>query len=407
MEKPIVSVARDENIKNAVRNCLDLIKLPDLNDKTVLLKPNVGREAGPLLGINTNSEVVRGIFDYLKARFKARFLIGDSPIINTDTRKAFEQSGYSELLKDQGLEFVDLDEPNPIETEIPEGTILKNIKLTGYINQIDYLISIPVLKMHMHCGASLGFKNLKGLIYKREKTRLHHLQKPEAIKELKPLIKKVKELDIAIADLARVIRPDLVVIDGSHAMEGMGPSSGECVKLDTIIASTHPIAADIVALALTRPDWSVNDVPHLGIICHRINPSIISLKDIKTIPSDIQQFIHPIEPPPTTISIKYKNVHLVDVDSCSACLSTIFNLLKNHKELIDSYYTPENPLRLAIGKGLKDSDLYEDTYLIGNCTAMHKGKGCCFIKGCTPVESSIIKTIQENINLKKKTLRIQ
>ncbi|MBN1801360.1 MAG: DUF362 domain-containing protein [Candidatus Lokiarchaeota archaeon] len=402
MEKPIVSVAHDENIKNAVIKCLDSINLPDLNDKTILLKPNVGREAGSLLGINTNSEVVKVVFNYLKERFKARFLIGDSPIINTDTKKAFEQSGYSLLLKEEGLEFIDLDEPNPIEIDIPQGTVLKNIKLTGYLNEIDYLISIPVLKMHMHCGASLGFKNLKGLIYKREKTRLHHLQNPEAIEELKKKNKKIKELDVAIADLARVIKPDLVVIDGSYAMEGMGPSSGDQVRLDTIIASTHPIAADIVALALVQPDWNLSDVPHVEIISSRLNPSITSVKDIMTIPSDIQNFIHPIEPPPTTITIKYKNVHLVDVDSCSACLSTIFNLLKNNKDLIDTLFTTKSPLRLAIGKGIKDSDLYEDTYLIGNCTAMHKGKGCCFIKGCTPVESSIVKAIYDNVKLRKK-----
>jgi len=126
-----------------------------------------------------------------------------------------------------------------------------------------------------------------------------------------------------------------------------------------------------------------------------------SIDDIKTIPSDISTFINPIEPPPKSISIKYKNVRLLDVDSCSACLSTIFNLLKNNKEFIDKHFTPENPLNLAIGKGIKPSDLYEQTYLIGNCTANHKDKGL-FIQGCTPVESEIIQEIKRNLNQNKK-----
>ncbi|MFX1236268.1 MAG: hypothetical protein ACFE8P_00960, partial [Promethearchaeota archaeon] len=122
---------------------------------------------------------------------------------------------------------------------------------------------------------------------------------------------------------------------------------------------------------------------------------------ITTIPSNIQPFTQELKPPPKSISINYNNVHLIDIESCSACLSTVFNLLKNNKELIDTHYTPEKPLRLAIGKGINKSDLYDDTFLIGNCTASFKDKGH-FIKGCTPVESTIIETIKEVINLRKR-----
>ncbi len=400
-KKPIVSVARNENITFAVKTCLDQIKIPDLTEKTVLLKPNVGREEGPYLGINTNPEAVIAIFNYLKKKFKARFLIGDSPIINTDTRKAFEQSGYNNLLNDDDIQFIDLDDKPPIELDIPNGKILKKIKVTGYWNEIDSIISIPVLKMHMHCGASLSFKNLKGLIYKRNKITLHHLQAPELISQLKDSISKIKELDIAIADLSHIFHPDLIVIDASYAQEGMGPSSGNPVKLDTIIASTDYLAADIITLALTQPEWSLEHVPHLKLISDMILNAPKSREDILTIPENIQEFIRPLEPPPSSISIKYKNVNLIDIDSCSACLSTIFNLLKNNKDFIDNHFTAENPLNLAIGKGIKNSDLYEDTFLIGNCTYEQRENGT-FIKGCTPVESTILEIIKNNLKKNKK-----
>ena len=238
-QKPIVSVARNEDITQAVNLTLDQINIPDLTGKTVLLKPNVGREVDPRTSVNTNPDVVKAVFNYLKKRFKAKFLIGDSPIINTDTFKAFNQSGFSDLIKDPQIQFIDLDSKPPIEADIPNGKILKNIKLTGYLNEIDFIISIPVLKMHMHTGASLSFKNLKGLIYKRNKISLHHLQAPDIIKKLQTSMKLVKELDVAISDLAQVIKPDLAVIDASCAQEGMGPSSGNAVKLNTIIASMN------------------------------------------------------------------------------------------------------------------------------------------------------------------------
>jgi len=225
-EIPVVSLARNENIHKAVISCLDHLNIPDMTGKNVLLKPNVGREAKPRSGITTNPDVVSAVFNYLKERYKAKFFIGDSPIINTNTKMAFEKSGYSNLLKDKDLHFLDLDEPPPIVIQIPKGKILKKIKLSGYWNDFDYIISIPVLKMHMHTGASLSFKNLKGLIYGRDKISLHHLQDPELISQIRGTIEKIKELDIAIADLAHIIKPILSIVDASFALEGMGPSQG-------------------------------------------------------------------------------------------------------------------------------------------------------------------------------------
>ncbi len=395
-QKPVVSIVQNTDIVYAVNSALDQINIPDLTGKTVLLKPNVGREANPRSGVNTNPDVVKAVFIYLKKRFKAKFLIGDSPIINTDTRNAFEHSGFSELINDPEIHYVDLDSKPFFEVDIPNGKILKKIKLTGYLNEIDFIISIPVLKMHMHTGASLSFKNLKGLIYKRNKITLHHLQAPDIIKELLTSMKHVKELDVAISDLAQVIKPDLAVIDASYAQEGMGPSSGNAVKLNIIMASMNFIAADIIALALTQPNWTLDNVPHLKLISENILNSPKCRDDIHTIPENIQDFITPLEPPPSSITIKYRNVNLIDIDSCSACLSTIFNLLKNNKAFIDEHFTSEKPLNIAIGKGIKQSDLYSDTYLIGNCTYNQQENGI-FVKGCTPVESTILKIIKENL----------
>ncbi|MHA2280637.1 MAG: DUF362 domain-containing protein [Promethearchaeota archaeon] len=393
---PVVSLARNENIHKAVISCLDQINIPDMTGKNVLLKPNVGREAEPRSGISTNPDVVSAIFLYLKERYNAKFFIGDSPIINSNTQMAFEKSGYSNLLEDKDLVFLDLDEPPPVAKKIPKGKLLKEIRLSGYWNDIDYIISIPVLKMHMHTGASLSFKNLKGLIYRRDKITLHHLQNPDLISKIKETIEKIKELDIAIADLAHIIKPNLSIVDASYVQEGMGPSSGNCVKMDTIIASTNFLAADIIALALTQPEWTLKDVPHLKLISESIQDMPKRQDDIKTIPQNIQEFIKPLEPPPTSITIKYKNVNLIDIDSCSACLSTVFHLLKNNKKFIDENFTPEKPLKLAIGKGIKESDLYSDSFLIGNCTSNLKENGI-FIKGCTPVESTILRKIKDNL----------
>ena len=52
-----------------------------------------------------------------------------------------------------------------------------------------------------------------------------------------------------------------------------------------------------------------------------------------------------------------------------------------------------------MSKKIKQSDIYDETFLIGNCTYEQRENGT-FIKGCTPVESTILEIIKNN--LKKK-----
>lgn len=167
--------------------------------------------------------------------------------------------------------------------------------------------------------------------------------------------------------------------------------------MDTIIASTNPLAADIIALAISQPEWTLNEVPHLKLLSERVSNSPKSRNDIETRPRSLTEFIHPLSPPPKSISIKYENIRLIDIDSCSACLSTVFQLIKDNKDFIDKHFTKKNPLNLAIGKGITPSDLYENTFLIGNCTYKAHDHGI-FIKGCAPVESVILKNIKDVID---------
>ncbi len=398
-EVEIVAVEKDKNVKNAVYKVLKQLSLPNLDNKTILLKPNVGRDVESPLSVNTNPEVVQAIYQYLKERYSAKFLLGDSPIISTDSYQAFIHSGYKSLMEEEGITWIDLDSKPSKTLEIPNGKIITKIKVTGYWDEIDYIISIPVIKMHMHTGATLSFKNCKGLIYKTNKIRLHHIANEKIRNQYSSFIPSVKELDIAIADLANVIQPNLSIIDGTYVMEGIGPSGGNPVELNTIIASTDYLAADIIALKIVQPDWTLEKVPHLKIIAHdQFNPEF-SYSNIKTIPEDITPFFQQIEGAPKSISIKFKNVRLLDVESCSSCLSTVFMFLKYNKEFIDSHFTEKNPLTLVIGKGVNPADIDGPAFFIGNCTRKIK-KDEFFINGCTPVQSNILKAVKKYVALK-------
>ena len=382
--KPVCSVAKDEDISKAVFQALSKIDLPDLTGKNILLKPNVGRTAKKNTAINTSPDVVKAVFDYLRLNYRANYFIGDSPITGVVSREAFIESGYSPLMNRKDLLYLDFDKRKPLTVKITDGRILNEIKVTGYFKDFDYIISIPVLKMHMHTGATLSLKNMKGMIYKKEKVKLHQLHCSDAVK------KSFKELDIAIADLSDVLAPDLAIIDAYYAMEGMGPSAGDRVKMNTIISSTDYHAADVVALALAG--MKIEQVPHLQLLSER-RKGIRSIDDIETIPGNITPLVTRLKPPPKEIKINNCKVNLIDFGSCSACLYSIFQFLTNNDKVIENYFQEYGHMNIAVGKGIPDPSA--ETFLVGNCTIHKKHQGI-FIKGCPPTQSSIVEAIGTN-----------
>jgi uncharacterized protein (DUF362 family) len=53
-----------------------------------------------------------------------------------------------------------------------------------------------------------------------------------------------------VVDMVRANKLGLVVVDGSMAMEGNGPSTGLTFKMNVIVAGTNPLATDMVAASV-------------------------------------------------------------------------------------------------------------------------------------------------------------
>jgi uncharacterized protein (DUF362 family) len=92
------------------------------------------------------------------------------------------------------------------------------------------IISAAKLKTHMNTHVTLGMKNMFGMLTTKFKGKYH-----------------IRGMDKVIHDINKTLPPQVTVIDGFVAMEGRGPVHGKPVKMDTIIASVDPVAADTVA----------------------------------------------------------------------------------------------------------------------------------------------------------------
>jgi len=366
-----------ENAYNALSN----IDLSAARGKRVLLKPNAGRLARIGDAVTTDPHVIAAAIDLFRAA-GAEVAIGESPIVGVNTLEAFETCGIAEMAHGRKCPLIDMDERPGVNIEVPDGLALGKLKLCPDVLEFDLIVSIPVMKMHMHTGVTLSVKNMKGCLSRKSKVKLHMLPPVEGYDE--------KTINLAISDMAGVLRPHLSIIDGTVGMQGLGPSAGETKKLGVVVVGADAFAADAVACRLMGAN--VEDIPHLKISSER-GYGIIDFDKIRVSPANWEDWISVFDAAPKNLSINFPNVNIMDEKSCSACQSTLLLLLKHHRDQIFDYFPEGTTIDIAIGKG--HDELPRGTLCIGNCTAQHRNKGI-FVEGCPPVGSEILKSISDN-----------
>jgi len=373
-----VAVRRGPDAYATALAALRALALPELRGRRVLLKPNAGRRVEPGLGITTNPAVVAAACDFFLA-CGAQPSVGESTIVGVTPLDCLDATGIAAVARARGIPVLDLDALPARVTPISNGLVLDHLRVCGALAAFDYVVSIPVMKTHMHCSVSLSLKNMKGCLRGHEKVRLHQLPPCAAQPGSKPL-------DLAIADMATILAPQLALIDGSTGMQGLGPSAGTQIHPGLMIASTDCLAADAIAACLMG--FAPAEIAHLALTAQR-GLGVIDCALIDVDPPHWREWTVPFERPPQKLSFEFKHITVLDQESCSACLSTMLMFLKRHYAELGEYL----PLTLAIGKGHASAP--DGTFCVGNCTAKTAAGQHVFIKGCPPVASEILRQIKQ------------
>ncbi len=380
-QSPEVHVAHGPDAYANTIAVLEAVDLSPVQGKTVLLKPNVGRMAEIGSGVNTNPQVVAAAIDAFRDA-GAAVAIGESPITGVKTMEAFERSGMTAVAKEKNCRLIDMDERTPVITSIPEGRVIDSLKVCADVSDFDFVVSIPVMKIHMHTGVTLAIKNMKGCLWRRSKVDLHMLPQLEEATD--------KSLDIAIGDMATVLTPHFSIIDGSIGLEGLGPGAGTPKELNVVLAGADPFAADAVACRLMGRDAS--DIPHLRIGAAN-GCGTIDLEQIRVFPDHWLDYASEFKAAPENLSFEFPDIEVLDKNSCSACQSTLLLFLQRFGDSLADYIPKGEVLKVAIGKG--HEELPEGTLCIGQCTVKQR-EGGVFVPGCPPVGSQIFKTLQQH-----------
>lgn len=213
--------------------------------ETVAIKPNVAFASPPMLGATTRPELVAEVVRLCYNRAGAKQVyVTDNPI--NDPASCFTLSGIGKAASQAGAKVI-LPKDNLFEhTTLQGGRLIRNWPIFYEpFKKIDKLIGIAPIKHHHRSGASMTMKNWYGLLGGRR--NIFH-----------------QDINTIIAELAMMVKPTLVILDGTQVMMTNGPTGGSISDLrraDTLIASCDMVAADSYGCSLL--DLKVADLPYL------------------------------------------------------------------------------------------------------------------------------------------------
>ncbi len=185
-------------------------------------------------------EAVRGVLDHISLIRGDQVLIGDAGY--HDTKKAFEAFDYTSLARSGNIKLVDLNDDETIESyAYTSGLQKRPIGFSKTVAESDFNIVVVPAKMHSYYTVSLSLKThiVGSQIVPKS---------PFGIHARWPWVHTgYKSAHMTLADVYADHPAQLAIIDGTQAMEGNGPASGDEVNLGWLIASFNPVAADALA----------------------------------------------------------------------------------------------------------------------------------------------------------------
>lgn len=232
------------NMKETLRKAMELIHWECSKGDSILIKPNMINSKTSEEGATTDPNIVSALVEILK-ECGCKVYVGDSPgnAHPGKAREVFTLTGMLKAIEDSGAEFLEFESTPPkiVETN---GKLIKSIGLASCIFQ-HKIINVPKLKTHMQTLMTGAIKNLAfGCIPGSGKSILHRVGfTPNRMAK-------------AMVDVYSVIRPfvSLNIMDAIVCMEGNGPTGGDPLRLNKLLASRDPLALDMVSFKMAGID---------------------------------------------------------------------------------------------------------------------------------------------------------
>ena len=225
--RELVSIVRvKDDIKRSVRKAIML--LGGLNvpkGANVVIKPNVCFWKNTDGMIITDPRLLKAVLEIVKERTNS-ILVVESDNNSGTAEKRLKRSGVMDVIEECKVDFLNLSRDEFEEHEVAGF----KIRIPKTILNAEYFINMPKIKTCNVANTviSIAMKNMFGVLGNRKKMIFHK-----------------KLLDILLY-LNKIVRQDLIIVDGIIGMEGLGPVWGKPVNLGLIVSGFNPVVVDAV-----------------------------------------------------------------------------------------------------------------------------------------------------------------
>lgn len=211
----------------------------------VLLKVNAAFASPPTLGATSHPDLVAAVIKLCLEAGASQVSVTDNPI--NDPASCFALTGIDAAARRAGARMVFPRESLFQRFSLSGGRLIRDWPvLVGPLIQADRIIGMAPVKDHHRSGASMTLKNWYGLLGGRR--NIFH-----------------QDVHTIIQELAMMIRPTVVVLDGMQTMLTNGPTGGSLSDLKptgTMIVSSDPVATDAAGASLL--DKQPGDLPFIA-----------------------------------------------------------------------------------------------------------------------------------------------
>ena len=333
--------------------------------KRIGIKPNMVVSSPAEFGGITHPEVVAGIVEYLQENRFEDIIIVEGAWVGDSTADAYRYCGYKELCEKYDVPFVDGQKQKWHAVDCAG----MELNIIDTVDQIDFLINVPVLKGHCQTKITCALKNLKGLLPNSEKSRFHRmgLHKP-------------------IAHLQKGVRQDFIVVD--HICGDLDfEEGGNPVVRNCVMAALDPVLVDSYVCSLLH--YTSDEVPYVR-MAEKLGIGSADLEKAQIINLggyngyEGREMLQDLPRDRKLLEVSYA---VNEVDSCSACYASLVGALWRLREegLLDRLDEP-----IGIGQGMQGKT---GRLGVGRCT---KDFDVC-IMGCPPEEDKIYEELKAYI----------
>jgi len=245
----VVAITQNFDIGEALGQALQHMPLERLaRGKLVAVKPNdTWASAEDTTGV-TQPDTLRAVLRHLKA-FGPKHIVVSGGAGAVQTEEVFRVIGMMDVISEEGVEFFDHNQPPFLEVALnymPEVDVdgpQKSVMVNPRVFEYETLIALSQIKLHDIATVTLALKNI-AMSYPAAGYYGH----PRSAQRHEHSF--FGDMHSFIAAMARRFPPDLAITVGHPAMVGTGPLGGIAVETGIVIASTDPLAADVVGARL-------------------------------------------------------------------------------------------------------------------------------------------------------------